>query len=73
MDSNYRIKSEKLKPNKFSYALDYASENPPLMSDPRLEHWLLRYPQNRGSGILHRASVVAPRQNTRILPHAATF
>ena len=34
--------------------VDYTSENHALLSDPRLEHWLLRYPQNRSGGILLR-------------------
>ena len=46
--------------------VDYTSANHALLSDPRLEHLLLRYPQNRGSGSLLHASPVAPRQNTRI-------
>jgi len=46
--------------------VDYTSANHAPVSDPRLEHFLLRYPQNRGSGSLLHASPVAPRQNTRI-------
>jgi len=34
--------------------VDYTSENHALLSDPRLEHWLLRYPQSRRGGILLR-------------------
>jgi len=30
--------------------IDYTSENHLLFSDSRLEHWLLRYSQNRGGG-----------------------
>ena len=49
----------------------YASENHLNLSDPELEHWLLRYSQNRGSGggggggSLHDPA--ASRQNTRFL------
>ena len=53
--------------------VDYASANHALLSDPRLEHLLWRYPQNRGSGSLLHASAVAPRQNTPNIARTADF
>ena len=50
--------------------VDYASANHALLSDPRLEHLLLRYPQNRGSGSL---LPMAPRQNTPNIARTADF
>ena len=53
-----------------SVMVDYTSANHALLSDPRLEHLLLRYPQNRGSGGL---LPMAPRQTPQMLLAQWTF